>query len=241
VGYLRSPTQTEALRALDLKTGKLTLLQPLRSGRQPWALSADGQWIAWLTTRDRPGEQTGNNGPQVDVWKVPLKGGEPERIVRFPARIHDLCWSADGKALYASTELGGVHNDLWRIDLKDPERPAKLTFGQADEDRPSVSADGRRLLYADNHEGCPALVLLDLASGSHRRLSVDRLDFGAATGRLHLDMGDKDSGQRLVARVAIEHQDGSFHAPPGTLWRVFGDVGHFYLNGQAELDLPAGS
>jgi TolB protein len=178
---------------------------------------------------------------------VGLVGGEPEHLVRFPARIHGLCCSADGKALYASTELGGIHNDIWRIVLSDPERPTKITFGQADEDRPSVSTDGRRLLYSDNHEGCPALVLLELgASGVNpearqQALIVDRLDFGVLAGRLSLDVRDKATGQPLIARVAIEHQDGSFYAPPGGLWRVFGDVVHFYVRGRVELDLPAGT
>ena len=40
-----------------------------------------------------------------------------------------------------------------RIDLDNVERAVKLTFGQADEERPSVSRDGRWLLYTDNREG----------------------------------------------------------------------------------------
>src|SRR5262249_12889049 len=152
----------------------------------------DGKWLAYVTTMDRVGEQGGNDGPQADLWKVALAGGEPEKIVRFPARIYDLCWAAGDKSFYASSDLGGVHNDLWRIDLADAERPVKLTFGQADEDRPSVSSDGRRLLYTENHEGCPALVLFDLATGTTRMPSIQRLDFGARTGRLKLKLQDKN-------------------------------------------------
>jgi hypothetical protein len=240
VGNLRGERQLEALRSLDLTTGELKTLLRLPSVRQPWALSDDGHWIAYLTTLDVSEQQTGNDGPQVDLWKVPVAGGEPQRLVRFPARIHDICWSADGKALFVSGELGGVHNDLWRIDLSDPEHPVKLTFGQADEDRPSVSRDGRQLLYTDNQEGCPALVLRELVSGTSRPLVVERLDYGLPTGRLRLSVCDKSTGQPLVARVALEHADGSFHAPPGALWRIYNDKGHFYVREHVELDLPVG-
>ena len=156
VGNLRRERQLEAFRSLDLETGELKTLLRLPSPRQPWALSSDGKWVAYVTTMDMPEQQTGNDGPQADLWKVPSSGGEAERIVRFPARIHDLCWSPAGDALYVSTELGGVHNDLYRVALDDPERPTRVTFGQADEDWPSVSRDGRRLLYAIRRGRCPS-------------------------------------------------------------------------------------
>ncbi|TMQ32556.1 MAG: hypothetical protein E6K70_17905, partial [Planctomycetota bacterium] len=240
VGNLRRERQLEAFRSLDLETGELKTLLRLPSPRQPWALSSDGKWVAYVTTMDMPEQQTGNDGPQADLWKVPSSGGEAERIVRFPARLHALCWSLAGDALYVSTELGGVHNDLYRVALDDPERPTRVTFGQADEDWPSVSRDGRRLLYADNHKGCPALVLRDLAADTSRTLPIERLDFGVPVGRLSLKLVDKGTGRPLVARVALEHADGSFHAPPGALWRIFGDVGHFYVRGEVEMNLPAG-
>jgi TolB protein len=241
IGKLRSLRQLEALRSLNLKTGALKTVLRFRAMRQPWALSDDGKWIAYVTSMDQPEQQGGNDGPQADLWKVPASGGEAKRMVRFPARIHDVCWSADGKSLFVSSELGGVHNDLWRIDLNDPDQPVKLTFGQADEDRPSVSRDGRWLLYTDNKEGCPALVLRDLAAGTTQPLTVDKLDFGTPTGRLRLHVQDKGTGKPLVARVALEHTSGSEYAPPGALWRIFRDFGHFYVRDRVEFDLPAGS
>jgi hypothetical protein len=241
LGHLRLERQVEALRKLDLKTGELTtVLRPRVPRPYPWALTSDGKWIAFITTMDVPEQQGGNDGPHADVWKVPAHGGEAERLVRFPARIHDLCWTADGKALIVSAELGGIHNDLWRIDLHDPERPTKLTFGQADEDRPSVSGDGRWLLYNDNHEGCVALVLRDLANQQERTLPVQRLDFGTPTGRLRLQVQDKATGQPLIARVALERKDGGYHAPPAALWRVYRDYAHFHVRRSVELELPAG-
>ncbi len=117
----------------------------------------------------------------------------------------------------------------------------KISFGQADEDRPSVSRDGHRLLYTDNQEGCPALMVRDLAGGTSTVLSIDHFDFGSPTGRLRIKVQDKASGRPLIARVALEHSDGSSHAPPGTLWRINRDYGHFYVRENVEFELPAGT
>ena len=83
-------------------------------------------------------------------------------------------------------------------------------------------------------------MLRDLAADTSRTLPIERLDFGVPVGRLSLKLVDKGTGRPLVARVALEHADGSFHAPPGALWRIFGDVGHFYVRGEVEMNLPAG-
>ena len=239
LGRIRQERQPEAFRSFDIKSGELKTVLRLPAMRQPWALSEDGRWIAYVTTLDVPDQQAGNDGPQADLWKVSVTGGEPQRIVRFPARIYDICWSANGSSLFVSTDLGGVHDDIWRIDVSDPDRPTKITSGQADEDRPSVSRDGRHLLYTDNQEGCPALVLRDLSAGTSKTLSINHLDFGTPTGRLRLKV--QATSQAPVARVAVEQADGSYHAPPGALWRIYGDLGHFYVREKVEFDLPAGT
>jgi hypothetical protein len=225
----------------DIETGALV---PVRTGGlQPrrYALSQDGRWIALVTTLDVFGqEQTGNNGPDADLWKVPAEGGEPVKIVRFPARIHDLCWSRDDRVLDVATEVGGVHNDLWEIPLDDPERGARqLTFGQADEDRPSVTRDGRMLLYTDNRQGATALVLRDNQAGTEHVLEPEGFDYRRPVGRLELGVAEESGGPPQIARIAIRHAGGKFHAPAGALYRLLrGDL-HFYAD-RATLDLPEG-
>jgi TolB protein len=239
LGNLRGEKQPDAFRWLDLQTGELTTVLRVKSPRQPWALSADGKWVALVTNMDVAEQQGGNDGPEAEVWKLSADGSEPTKLFRFPARIHDLCWAADGRALFVSTELGGVHNDLYRIDLASPERPTKLTFGQADEDRPSLSGAGRRLVYVDNNEGCPALMVRDLETGATRPVTIGGLDFAAATGKVQLHITDRR--QPIVARVSLEHKDGSSQAPPGSIWRVYRGQGFWYVDGAAEFELPAGS
>src|SRR5262249_44567785 len=148
-------------------------------GWSRYALSPDGKWIVYSTTLDKPDEQSGNNGPQTDLWKIPARGGQPEKIVRFPSRVHDLCWKVDGKSLIVVSDLGGAYYDLWHVPLADPLRGmVKWTAGQADEDRPSVSRDGKWLVYTDNRDGPTALVRRDLTTGLDQTVHVDRLDYG---------------------------------------------------------------
>jgi TolB protein len=172
---------------------------------------------------------------------MPAHGGAARKVVRFPARIHHLCWGAADRSLIVATELGGVHNDLWDVPLDRPLAGARrLTFAAGDEDVPSVSRDGRRLLYTDNRQGPTALVLRDRADRSEQVLQVDRRDFRAPTGQLDLTVVDQTDGLVTTARTSIRHAGGKFHAPPGSLYRLLRDDLHFSLEGLARIELPAG-
>jgi hypothetical protein len=241
LGVFQTPEQRSRLSWLDLASGQLSPVGPSQPRPRCHALSHDGRWIAWSTTLDRAEEQGGNNGPEVDLWKLPAEGGEPEKVVRFPARIHDMCWAADGQSLYVATELGGVHNDLWQVPLAEPlSKARKLTSGQADEDRPTTSHDGRWLLFTDNRAGATALVLRDQAGDKEEILTVSGRDFRRPTGRLELRVRDKSDSTYLTARVAIRHSDGSYHAPLGSLYRLFRGELHFYAGLEAQIELPEG-
>jgi hypothetical protein len=172
---------------------------------------------------------------------VPAAGGKPEKIVQFPARVYDVCWSADGRSVIVTTDLGGAHYDLWQVPLEDPLRGSRqLTFGQADEDCPSVSRDGHWLLYTDNREGCTALVRRDLGTGNEQTLSVTGTDYRRPAGSVKLRLVEKGNSTPVVARVSLTQKGGKFYAPPGALYRIDRGDGHFYCRGEAELSLPAG-
>src|SRR5262249_37084015 len=153
-----------------------------------------------------------------------------------------LCWHASGTGLIVVTDLGGAHYDLWHVPLADPLRGmTQWTAGQADEDRPSVSRDGKLLVYSDNRAGATALRVRDLATGKEHVVAVDRLAYRCRTGKLRLRMKDRQANQPAAARVALRHESGKFFAPPGALYRVLRGLGHFYCDRTAELILPAGN
>jgi hypothetical protein len=226
---------------MDLASGKLTPLVPASTYFR-FALSPDGKWIVHTSIPDRPGEQSGNDGSYTDLWKQAADGASsPEKLCRLPARVHDLCW-ADPQALIVVAELGQAHDDLWKVPLTDPLRGmVKLTWGQADEDRPSVSRDGKWLVYTDNRSGPTALVVRDLARGDESTLRFDTMDYRRPAGILRLTIKDSASGKPTVARLSVQEEGGRFHAPAGSLYRSLRGRGHFYCDQTAEVTLPAGT
>jgi hypothetical protein len=244
LGMFRQDGRDYGLAWYDLQSGQVTsVARPGRWSR--YALSADGQRVAYTLTRDVDGEQGGNDGPQADILVVGSEGGEPQTLGRFPARIYDLCWSDGDQELVVSTDLGSVHNDLWRVPVRASHEDTpqdlvagaqKLTYGQADEDRPSTAA-GRWLVWTDNHRHSTAIVVRDLHAGEEQTLRVALPETHTAT--LRLRTRDPSAGD-LTARVSIRQTEGKFHAPPGALYRVLGDVGHFYCASTADVPVPPG-
>ncbi|MDB5391150.1 MAG: hypothetical protein JWM11_6796 [Planctomycetaceae bacterium] len=240
LGVLRVDGVSLGLGWIDLRTGETkSIFQPPRWGR--YAVSTDRKWIAYSSTLDVPGQQGGNDGRQNDLWQIPVTGGTPKLIMRFPSRVHDLCWNADDTGLYVVSDFGGAHNDLWHLPLGDPERgQIKVTSGQADEDRPSVSRDGRWLAFTDNRRSATALVVRDQKTGTDQEVVIDRLDYREPTGRLSISVRDQARRTPAVARISIQRVDGKLSAPPGALYRLLGDVPHFYSSETSKWDLPVG-
>jgi len=230
----------------DLESGEITRVAGIPESwamrvRGVFALSPEGRRIVFAEHEDREGEQSGNNGPQANVWRIPSEGGTPEKLWQWPARIYNLCFSADGGGVFITTDRGVPHNDLWAVPLAGPvPRGVKITSGQADEDWPSVSRDARTVIFTDNAENSTALMRHDLTTGERRALAIERVDFRSPTATLRLKLTDKSDGQPTVARVSILERGGKFHAPVGAQYRLVAGLGHFYARGEASLTLPAG-
>lgn len=246
IGMFTLTGQPDQLQWFDLSSGALTpvnlaALDAFQRGSMKWALSPDGRSILLATFQDRPGEQDGNNGPSADLWLAPSAGGELQKIARWPSRIYGLAYDAESRGAFVVTDRGVAYNDVWHIPLVRPlEGARKMTAGQADEDWPSSSADGRWLVHTENQEGATRLARVDLESGERQTVRLDRVDFGEPTGRLRLVLTDAGSGEPVVARVSVKQQAGKFHFPLGALYRLTGGSGHFYARERAELVLPAG-
>jgi hypothetical protein len=128
------------------------------------------------------------------------------------------------------------------VPLADPLRGmVKLTSGQADEDRPSVSRDGKWLVYTDNRSGPTALVARATAGGEEAAIRFDTMDYRRPTGSLRLVVKDAADGKPTVARISLKEEGGRFYAPAGSLHRSLRGRGHFYCDQTAELTVPAGT
>ena len=209
-----------------------------------YALSPDGQQIAFSRTKDvMPGEQGGVFGPTCDIRLVPSGSGSVRQLTTFPGRIYELSW-ADNNALHVVTNLGGSHNDIWKVPLSAPEKgTVKVTMGQADEDHPTVDAAGSQMVFTDNRHGPTAIVRRDLQTGQDTMVAATKRDFGAPAGRLFLETTDAITKERVTARVSLQRKGGKYHAPADAIYRMLTTgtrAMHFYCEGRAGIELPAG-
>ena len=246
LGHFSKEAAPDRLAWLDLENGALAPVEGLpqnwQTPRMPFALSPDGEWLLYVLHQDLPDEQTGNNSPHADLWKLSTHGGAPQLVTRWLARIYQLAWDANGTGCFVVTDLGASHNDVWHVPLADPQRAARqLTHGVADEDWPSLAKNGRVLLHTGNHEGATALVQMDLASGQKTTISLSTLEFEPVyrehSASVRLKLLDRPS----VAKISIKRKDGKFFAPVGSLYRFLGGRMHFYCRQEASLELPAGT
>lgn len=108
------------------------------------AISPDGRWIAFASTRGRSLDQT-------SLWIAPL-GVEaaPRRLTDGAWIDSHPAWTRDGRAIvFASTRDGGDF-DLWRLPIaagRAAGPPEQLTAAASHEVTPAVAADGA-IVYA---------------------------------------------------------------------------------------------
>lgn len=124
-----------ALHVLDVGTGTWTRL-PYRKAPSDIDLgpmvSPDGRWIAFR-----------RNISLSDVWRVPVAGGEPERLTDLRANLFGLAWTPDSRALIVSRyQDAGVQ--LARIDV---DRHAVQDIGIADGYYPAIALRAASLAF----------------------------------------------------------------------------------------------
>ena len=249
LGRFSATGYPQRLTWLNLDSGEITVipgvgpedLTELSRKRMHYALSANGETVYFALNMDRPNEQGGNRGPQMDLFRIDANGGKPGRITRFPARIHNLCADGVGSGIHVVTDLGGAHYDVWHVPLKNPLRDMRrLTHGVADEDWPSVSRHGTVLVHTDNSLGATALIRRNLATGSEQKLRVFGVDWKGGAAPTRIKVIDKATGQPVTARVSIQRKGSKFYMPFGSLYRLTNGRGHFYCEGESAIYLPAG-
>jgi dipeptidyl aminopeptidase/acylaminoacyl peptidase len=107
------------------------------------AVSPDGAWIVFASSRDR-------NLDETSLWIAAAGVAMPaRRLTGGPAIDAHPAWVPDGSAIvFASTRASGGF-DLWRLAMRDghPGELTQLTHGAGHEITPAVAADGT-IIYA---------------------------------------------------------------------------------------------
>lgn len=96
------------------------------------AVSPDGKWIVFASTRTTPGH----------LWLAPVtRGAVAQQLTSGSGEDDHPSWARDGRSIvFASTRVDGRFH-LFSIDL-DKREPTQLTSGEGHQVTPAVTADG---------------------------------------------------------------------------------------------------
>jgi Tol biopolymer transport system component len=145
--------------------------EPVTSGNQVIEdidPSPDGRWLAFDSDR---------NGNQ-DIYRVPLKGGDPERLTEDDDDEFWPQWSPDGAEIaFHGFQNGRRHLFVMSADGRDRRQ---VTDGSDDERSPNWSGDGKSLYYLYNFNG-PGNELRAITRGSDGAWSRPRTLFKGST------------------------------------------------------------
>jgi Tol biopolymer transport system component len=178
------------------------------------AVSPDGQWIVFASTRERSFDET-------SLW-IAAAGVAmpPHRLTQGKAIDSHPAWTPDGRAIvFASTRAAG-NFDLWRLEV-DHGRPGslvQLTDAPGHEVTPAVAGDGT-IIYAsvtpdeqrhqiETHleQRAPDGTVRRLTSGpadSSPGLSPDGTRLVFARPQLHGDSADSELWQMVRRTEAV--------------------------------------
>ncbi|MCY4277563.1 MAG: hypothetical protein OXE81_06970 [Gammaproteobacteria bacterium] len=144
---------------------------PLEPTREIAFTSSEGTWMSLDVSPDGTTLIFDLLG---DIYTMPISGGAATRITKGDGHnALGATYSADGRYLYYALRQGGFEYDarfpMWQIARKDVREGNEdvLTSDLGSGIRPTLSPNGRYLVYGSRHHGDTGLKLLDLKTGEN--------------------------------------------------------------------------
>lgn len=128
--------------AIDLNTKRERMLLDLKGDFSYPRLSPDGKWVAFNST---------SNGGVINVWIIPVTGGEPKQLTFEKELTGFPCWSRDGKYIAFQTLRGDDANVM--IMRSQGGSPMQLTFDKGLSWPGDFSPDSDRVMFAGSRNG----------------------------------------------------------------------------------------
>ncbi|MBI1760290.1 MAG: protein kinase [Acidobacteria bacterium] len=141
-----------------------------------------------------------------NLWLVPYNASHQARQISFEAEIREgiygLAWTPDQRLVYSTHQLAGNH-ELWLLNPADGQK-RQLTMNAGDNQYPTISPDGKTLVFVSNRSGRSALWQMSLTNGQPKLLAEPE---GVATYAQHTP-----DGQWIVFKLSREGRT--------TLWKI---------------------
>ena len=240
-------TQSSNVWAVPIPSGAAigtTGATPITSGSQTieaMEVSPDGKWLAF--------DSDGAGGE--DIYRLPLGGGEVERIVESPTDDHRPTWAPDGQSILFYAFVDGARRAF--VAPADGGEPRMLQAGGRDEQHTPVwSPDMRHVLFHRAVSGVDQIFELTRAADSTWGVARQLTKRGGFGGRWSRDgrylayvapprqvriMGPGDDGE-ATSRILYGANDTTSARPVAIRWSPDGRTVYmktFDARGQAAL------
>jgi Tol biopolymer transport system component/DNA-binding winged helix-turn-helix (wHTH) protein len=145
---------------LPQKTGLMkTAVKKPEGYRQLWRVSYPGLQFTEITeglssfsdlslTRNGDKIVASQSTRAFDLWVGATR--ESENLKKITAVMDKFCWTPDGRLIYSLNTIGNV--DLW-VMRPDGQEQKQLTLNSATNDAPTVTPDGRYIVFISNRAG----------------------------------------------------------------------------------------
>jgi Tol biopolymer transport system component len=135
------------LFAYDLSAKATTQLTFSSDDKFNAVFSPDGQWLTYASNANGAGQ----------LWRIPSKGGQPEALTNGVNRVRHMFYSHDGHWLYFQPN----HLNIYRMPAGGGPAGQVTHFPESGLliEEPTISPDGRYLLYCRRNGGSSLWVL----------------------------------------------------------------------------------
>ena len=225
----RTPQQEDrptgpGLQARDLTPGDHDVPPFSLGGQDMYAISPDGQEVAYTSNVDEVEATSTNN----EIFVVPITGGTPKKISTSPGADTTPLYSPDGKYLaWRSQARAGFEADKWRLFVQD--RHSGKTPDLTETFDRSIGSfawvpDSKGICFAAEYHGEAPIHSVTLATdqvAEIARMHADDLTFGANSAlyftRMSIQSPNEiwglDNLQSKASAAAVTHMNDALLSP----------------------------